>query len=103
MEDKLKILELKVKLYKEITIAQRMLVHNLKGITEASLNILRTTKNGESTDEQNMFNMSKEELTILENALYTAKSDTLTCNSSQSYIKDYAEEIRIKQEILNML
>jgi hypothetical protein len=103
MEDKIKILETKLKLTTDILYKQKQLLWNLQGIAEQCQSIMIHAKDGESTDDNPIFKFTKEQVQTLEDLIYTAKSDDLTSQNTPEYLKTIAREKEIKQEILNGL
>jgi len=103
MEDKIKVLETKLKLSQDINRYNESLIYNLRELAKESLNILIWNRGGESTQDNNIYTLDKEKLDKLEDLIYTAKSEDLISERTAAYLKEYAREKQIKQEILNGL
>jgi len=103
MEDKIKVLETKLKLATDIIRIQNSLVYNLQQIAKSCQSTLIWAKDGESTEDNVIFKFKKEQITLLEDLIYTAKSDNLTSQNTTDWLKIEAREKEIKQEILNGL
>lgn len=103
MEDKIKILETKLGLAKDILRIQNYSLYNLRELAERCENILIYNKGAESTEGSNLFTLNKEQLDTLTDLIYTVKSESLTSQNTSDYLKSQAREKEIKQEILNGL
>lgn len=103
MEDKIKVLETKLKLTKDILDAYKSLIWDLQRIATSCQQVMIYAKDGKSTNDKPIFNFTKEQLQILEDLIYTAKSKDLTSENTSEYLRTIAREKEIKQEILDGL
>ena len=103
MEDKIKVLETKLKLTKDILSHQNSLIWDLNRRAESARSAMIHAKASESTNDIPIFNFTKEQLLILEDLIYTARAKDLVSQNTQEYLRDYAQAIQIKQEILDGL
>lgn len=103
MEDKVKILGTKLKLAQDILRLQNNAIYNLQQIAKACQSTLIWAKDGDSTEDNPIFKFTKEQVNLLEDLIYTAKSDNLTSQNTNDWLKNEAQEKQIKQEILNGL
>lgn len=103
MEDKIKVLETKLKLTKDILNHQQSLIWDLNRRAESARSVMIYAKDSKSTDDIPVFNFTKEQVLILEDLIYTAKAKDLISQNTQQYLRDYAREIKIKQEIFDGL
>lgn len=103
MEDKIKILEAKLKLNTDINDCQNTLLWNLQDIATKVINILNSAYDKESTEELNIYKFNKDQERILEDLIYTAKSKDLISERSPEYLKIKVNEMKLKTEFLNMI
>ena len=92
-----------MKLSTDILRLEYALLHDLREIAKSCENILIWAKDKESTEDSNIFKFDNKQLQALIDLVYTAKSEGLTSQNTKDWLKDYAREIEIKQEILNGL
>lgn len=103
MEENVKILQTQLKLTKDIADCDRMLMYNLRNIATNLVNILNSTRSAESTAENNIYCLDKKQREILEDLIYSVKSDDLVSERTDISYKDYARDKKVKKEILNLL
>ena len=103
MEDKIKVLETKLKLRKDIDSINNTLLYNLQELAVKTIEVLNATYDGNNKGDTITHIFTREQKQILEDLIYTAKSKELTSQNTKDYIRQYAREKEIKQEILNGL
>ena len=103
MEDKIKVLETKLKLRKDIDSINNTLLYNLQELAGKTIEVLNATYDGNSKSDTITHIFTRQQKQILEDLIYTAKSKELTSQNTKDYIRQYAREKEIKQEILNEL
>lgn len=103
MEDKIKLLETKLKLTTDILNNQNNLIYNIRELATAVVDILNTTYDQNSESKLLTHNFNAEQRQVLEDLIYTAKAKDLTSQRTKQFYRDYAREIQIKQEILDGL
>lgn len=103
MEDKIKVLETKVKLLESIFKIDNSTIYNLNTIASSVEKILMFKKREESTEQEIIYKFTEEEFKELNDLIYTSKSKDLVSQNTTSWIKDLAKEKEIKKEILNGL
>ncbi len=103
MEDKIKILETKLKLKKDISSADSMLLWNLKAIAKQAIEVLNASYDGNSKGDTVTHIFTKAQKQVLEDLIYTALSDELVSERTPDHLRQYAHEKQIKQEIYDGL
>lgn len=103
MEENVKILQTRVKLYKDILNIDYTLIYNLREIAETVCQDIIWAKQGESTEDNNILVLNKEQFNLLQDLIYTAKSTDLMSQNTSDYLKGLVKERKIKKEILDIL
>lgn len=98
-----KVLETKLKLYSDIQRLDNNLMYNIREIAKTCENILLYSKDSESTEDNVILKLTKEQFQTIEDLVYTAKSEKLVSQNTAQWFRDYSREKEIKQEILDSL
>lgn len=103
MENNTKVLETKLKLALDILDNQNAIIFELRETAKTVIDILNLTRSRNSLENKVIYTLNSGQQDKLDDLIYSVRNKDLTSQRTPDYIKEYAKEIRIKQEILDGL